>query len=154
MGKPQASSPEKDQILERYTRLSHHSAQLRHRLDNSASTTPSPYSSPQQTHPTFPPYPSPVNSPTPTSDSTEDEALLYEVDNQIKTTLTELLNCESVKHDKTFRAWVQSKLMDAEHELKQQRRRRSITANETMRAFGGGVHYGNEPATLTLRTAV
>jgi hypothetical protein len=64
-----------------------------------------------------------------------DEASLYEINQQIKTTLTELLNCASVKHDKTVRAWVQTKLMDAEHQLKRQRKRRSSASQETMKTF-------------------
>ncbi|KAI9836872.1 MAG: hypothetical protein M1819_001037 [Sarea resinae] len=56
----------------------------------------------------------------------EDDERLYDVNHQIKTVLTQLLNCDSVKHDNRFRNWVQSRLMDAEHELKQQRRRRSL----------------------------
>lgn len=78
--------------------------------------------------------------------------MLYEINQQIKTTLTELLNCDSVKHDKAFRAWVQSKLMDAEHELKKQRRRRSsasVGANETMRAFEVSHPWATSPAALT-----
>jgi Na+-translocating ferredoxin:NAD+ oxidoreductase RnfC subunit len=64
-----------------------------------------------------------------------DEASLYEVNHQIKCLLTDLLNCESVKSDKLYRAWVQARLMDAEHELKRQRRRRSSAAQETLRAI-------------------
>lgn len=50
------------------------------------------------------------------------ERKLYHVNQQIKTTLTELLNCESVKRDRLYRAWVQTRLMEAERELKQGRR--------------------------------
>lgn len=42
----------------------------------------------------------------------------------IKATLTDLLNCESVKRDAKTRLWVQTRLMEAEMELKRQRRRR------------------------------
>lgn len=66
---------------------------------------------------------------------------MFEVNQQIKATLTSLLNCESVKHDQEFRAWVQERLMDAEHELKRARRRRSSLEREevTKKAwdFGG-----------------
>jgi len=48
----------------------------------------------------------------------EDEQKLLNVNQQIKTTLTELLNCESVRGDRRYRMWVQSRLMDAEKELK------------------------------------
>lgn len=56
-----------------------------------------------------------------------DEEQLREVNLQIKTTLTELLNCEQARHDEQYRAWVQGRLMEAERELKGLRyRRRSI----------------------------
>lgn len=54
-----------------------------------------------------------------------DSKALCQINQQIKATLTEMLNNDSVKHDEKFRAWIQSRLMDAEMELKQQRRRRS-----------------------------
>ncbi|KAF1810854.1 hypothetical protein P152DRAFT_373930, partial [Eremomyces bilateralis CBS 781.70] len=54
-----------------------------------------------------------------------DEAKLFDINHQIKATLTELLNAPSVRHDERMRAWVQERLMDAEQELKRQRRRRS-----------------------------
>jgi len=56
---------------------------------------------------------------------TEDRNKLYEINQQIKATLTELLNTDSVKHDYKFRAWIQGRLMDAEMEMRRQRRRRS-----------------------------
>lgn len=56
-----------------------------------------------------------------------DEEQLREVNLQIKTTLTELLNCNQARHDEQYRAWVQSRLMEAERELKGLRcRRKSI----------------------------
>ncbi|KZF21437.1 hypothetical protein L228DRAFT_269815 [Xylona heveae TC161] len=61
-----------------------------------------------------------------------DETKLYGVNHQIKTTLTGLLNCESVKHDAAFRSWVQSRLMDAEMELRAQKRRRSSVSEEVV----------------------
>lgn len=53
----------------------------------------------------------------------EDENKLKDVNLQIKSTLTELLNCESVRSDRKYRMWVQSRLMDAEKELKVSRTR-------------------------------
>jgi len=50
-----------------------------------------------------------------------DEHKLKDVNLQIKSTLTELLNCESVRGDRRYRTWVQSRLMDAERELKTER---------------------------------
>lgn len=66
-----------------------------------------------------------------------DEDNLHDLLQQMKTELTELLNCESVKHDKSLRPWVQAKLMDAELELRHYRRRRSNhSINEkTLKAF-------------------
>lgn len=52
----------------------------------------------------------------------EEEKKLVQVNQQIKTTLTELLNCESVRQDRLYSVWVQSRLMDAERELKGARR--------------------------------
>jgi len=52
------------------------------------------------------------------SEILEDEQKLLNINQQIKSTLTELLNCESVRNDKQYRTWVQSRLMDAEMELK------------------------------------
>ena len=53
----------------------------------------------------------------------EDEMKLKSVNQQIKSTLTDLLNCESVKGDRRYRAWVMTRLMDAEKELKTSRSR-------------------------------
>lgn len=50
---------------------------------------------------------------------------MRDVNLQIKSTLTELLNCESVRSDGRYRMWVQSRLMEAERELRGARRRRS-----------------------------
>ena len=54
-----------------------------------------------------------------------EEAKLCDVNEGIKRALTELLNCEAVRHDRAFRTWVQSRLMDTERELRSGRRRRS-----------------------------
>jgi len=51
----------------------------------------------------------------------EDEMRLKDVNQQIKSTLTELLNCESVRGDRRYRMWIQTRLMDAEKELKNNR---------------------------------
>jgi hypothetical protein len=48
----------------------------------------------------------------------EDELKLMDVNQEIKSTLTELLNCESVRGDRKYRRWIQTRLMDAERELK------------------------------------
>ncbi|TKA37268.1 hypothetical protein B0A54_11253 [Friedmanniomyces endolithicus] len=61
-----------------------------------------------------------------------DESKLYDVNHNIKSTLTELLNCEAVRHDHTMRLWVQTRLLDAEQELKRQRRRRNSLPSITL----------------------
>jgi len=53
-----------------------------------------------------------------------DEAKLADISSRIKTTLTDLLNCDAVKNDNRMRSWVATRLMDVEHELKEQKRRR------------------------------
>lgn len=55
----------------------------------------------------------------------EDSHKLCEVNQQIKAMLTELLNTESVRSDEKYRAWVQERLLDAEHQIRLQRRRQS-----------------------------
>jgi len=55
-------------------------------------------------------------------DELAEELKLVHINQQIKTTLTELLNCESVRNDRQYRMWVQTRLMDAEKELKHTRR--------------------------------
>jgi len=50
---------------------------------------------------------------------------LIEINKEIKATLTELLNTDSVRADEKYRQWVQSRLMDAEQQIRRQRRRRS-----------------------------
>ncbi|KAF1916416.1 hypothetical protein BDU57DRAFT_231407 [Ampelomyces quisqualis] len=56
---------------------------------------------------------------------TEESHKLAEINQQIIATLTELLNTESVRSDDKSRAWIQEKLMDAEHQIRRQRRRHS-----------------------------
>lgn len=51
----------------------------------------------------------------------EVEQKLKNVNQQIKTALTDLLNCESVRSDMRYRKWVQTRLMDTERELKENR---------------------------------
>lgn len=54
-----------------------------------------------------------------------EEQRLSRVNESIKRTLTELLNCSSVRADRSLRMWVQSRLMETEKELRSGRRRRS-----------------------------
>lgn len=59
---------------------------------------------------------------------TEETHKLAELNQQIIATLTELLNTESVRSDDESRAWIQERLMEAEHQIRRQRRRRSSNA--------------------------
>lgn len=54
-----------------------------------------------------------------------EERRLFDIDESIKRALTELLNCESVRSDRSMRLWIQSRLMETEKELRSGRRRRS-----------------------------
>ena len=65
----------------------------------------------------------------------EDENQLKNVNEQIKCTLTDLLNCEGVRGDRRYRMWVQTRLMDAEKELTGSRSR---TCERRMEDVSGG----------------
>ncbi|KAK0387479.1 hypothetical protein NLU13_5791 [Sarocladium strictum] len=54
-----------------------------------------------------------------------EEQRLFDVNEGIKRTLMELLNCDAVRGDASFRMWVQTRLMETEKELRSGRRRRS-----------------------------
>lgn len=56
-------------------------------------------------------------------ESSADERRPPVVDMSIKHVLTELLNCEGVRHDASMRFWVQSRLMETEKKLRSDRRR-------------------------------
>lgn len=55
----------------------------------------------------------------------EEEQRLFDVNEGIKRALTELLNGDQAKSDRSFRTWVQCRLMDTEKELRSERRRKS-----------------------------
>ncbi|KAK4991908.1 hypothetical protein LTR66_002130 [Elasticomyces elasticus] len=109
--------------------------------DSTPPTFPSNMFSSPNVHNTINPIPEEA-----VSDSSDSETLglsvdqdsLYDINKQIKTTLTDLLNCESVKHDGSgkFRLWIQSRLMEAEKELKKQKRRRISGGSEQADAIG------------------
>ncbi|KAF2160542.1 hypothetical protein M409DRAFT_28926 [Zasmidium cellare ATCC 36951] len=61
--------------------------------------------------------------------SPSEERKLYTINHEIKTTLTDLLNCDAVRNDTKMRLWIQTRLMDAERELKRQRRCRQRMAS-------------------------
>ncbi|KAH8808036.1 hypothetical protein F5884DRAFT_752595 [Xylogone sp. PMI_703] len=69
-----------------------------------------------------------------------DEHKLRDVNLQIKTTLTDLLNCEHVRCDSQYRTWVQERLMNAEMELRgsrsRSRERRVSGTSEDVRRLG------------------
>jgi hypothetical protein len=67
---------------------------------------------------------------------TEESHKLAELNRQIVATLTELLNTESVRSDEKCRAWIQERLMEAEHQNRRQRRRHS---SETEREFASAI---------------
>jgi len=51
------------------------------------------------------------------TENIECNTALNDLNNEIKCTLTNLLNCEGVKTDERYRTWVQSRLMDTEKKL-------------------------------------
>ncbi|QDS78097.1 hypothetical protein FKW77_003973 [Venturia effusa] len=154
-GRRTSSSSDKDQFMSRYRRLSQQSESIQQRLNSISSvhsddsnspleTTPSPEQTFSRTYndQNITSFPMASTWSQPHSEAAADpfvdtagEASLYEINQQIKSTLTELLNCDGVKHDRIFRAWVQSRLMEAEHQLKKQRRRKSSISPETMKTF-------------------
>ena len=171
----------KDEMFERYLRLSRESERLKYRLSqtlpstlytdvfnaagyrrksasptsrrssnattHNSSTSQSPSLSPSLSHTAAmaqqhlwdargcPTPPLPGAAPTRGANSHElsDEEALKSVSQQMKAILTELLNCPAVKHDQGLRAWVQERLMDAEHEIRNQKRRRSSAERELKR---------------------
>ncbi|KAA8627113.1 hypothetical protein PtrSN002B_001711 [Pyrenophora tritici-repentis] len=60
---------------------------------------------------------------------TEESHKLAEINHQIVATLTELMNTECIRNDEKQRAWVQSRLMEAEHQIRRERRRHSSTVS-------------------------
>lgn len=55
----------------------------------------------------------------------EEEQRLFDVNEAMKRALTELLNGDQARSDRTFRNWVQCRLMETEKELRSERRRKS-----------------------------
>ncbi|PSR83934.1 hypothetical protein BD289DRAFT_334211, partial [Coniella lustricola] len=54
-----------------------------------------------------------------------EETKLFSVNEGIKRSLTELLNCETVRCDQALRQWIMGRLLEVEQELRVGRRRRS-----------------------------
>ncbi|KAI9708447.1 MAG: hypothetical protein M1820_003908 [Bogoriella megaspora] len=145
MANPMNRSPERSASLQKYLAL--HSQQTRIRdlvrrhsyslsppispgSQSISSLSSSPISPPTFALSPFSPHaistiPEEVEVPQDRFDEEEtEEQKLYDINKQIKSTLTDLLNCDSTKQDTKFRVWVQTRLMDAETELRRHRRRR------------------------------
>lgn len=160
---PSSKSSEWAPSLENYLVLQSQQDQLRRRLSINT-TASSTACSPQSTSPTTQsPSHSNFSSPTtsfygatslplaPTAPASAyvqvgpEVRQLRDVSQQIKLTLTDLLNCERGRTDDAFRAWIQARLLDAEHELKRQRRRHSsgdkLAADSIGEYFGGRDRY-------------
>ena len=100
-------------------------------MPDSRSSSVSPLSSSPASPPAFPfgthaipTIPEEVEESDEADDIEEEENKLYDINKQIKLTLTDLLNCDSTRTDSKFRGWVQTRLMDAEMELRRHRKRR------------------------------
>ncbi|KAI9776638.1 MAG: hypothetical protein M1839_009444 [Geoglossum umbratile] len=122
MENPRATNPARAKALQTYLLLhSQHDELLRRLQSPSSSTSASPSPSPTPSSAAPPP---PTNT-LPASRSNTDQdpyALLLTVNNQTKAILTSLLACSSAREDPNFRAWVQSRLMETEQELRDWRR--------------------------------
>lgn len=66
-----------------------------------------------------------VVDPAAMAEMASEEARLFTINEGIKRSLTELLNCETVRSDQAFRQWIMGRLMEVEKELRVGRRRRS-----------------------------
>lgn len=60
---------------------------------------------------------------------TEESHKLAEINQQIVATLTELMNTDCIRNDEKQRAWIQERLMEAEHQIRRERRRHSSNAS-------------------------
>lgn len=80
---------------------------------------------------------------------TAESRRLSELNHQIVATLTELMNTESVRSDEKHRAWIQERLMEAEHQIRRERRRHSSTAE---RDFASAIAHQLEVGLSTSKT--
>lgn len=140
-------------LQEQHTELSIHLEQMRPRQSSlsGASTTSSPDSTPNSSDAyAYPAMPSPrkrsrgqarcsgwadsrrasaVLDTIPDEETMQaisaEEQRLFDVNESIKRALTEMLNCDIVRSDSSMRMWTQTRLMEAEKELRSGRRRRS-----------------------------
>lgn len=63
--------------------------------------------------------------PTTLAEMLSEEARLFTINEGIKRSLTELLNCDTTRGDPAFRQWIMTRLLEVEKELRSGRRRRS-----------------------------
>lgn len=141
----------RDLTLQRYHLLHEEHESIRRHLDelssetssssSSAATTPSPTLSPtrasafgqnrrhgQSGRRVFS-EPDMAVDPTTLAEVLSEEARLCSINEGIKRSLTELLNCEAGRGDQAFRQWVMSRLLEVEKELRSGRRRRSCPSD-------------------------
>ncbi|KAF2661831.1 hypothetical protein K491DRAFT_700853 [Lophiostoma macrostomum CBS 122681] len=80
----------------------------------------------------------------------DDSRKLAEINQQIKATLTELLNTESVRNDSKYRAWIQERLMDAERNIRRNRRHHSSGDREMAASIADHFSpHGSLPTRMT-----
>lgn len=84
------------------------------------------------------------------NDTEGKETKLNDLKLQIKCALTNLLNCEGVKTDMRYRAWVQKRLMDTEKDLGDFRRQACENSKNEL-IFGGNVSRNEEKAEWKVR---
>lgn len=70
-----------------------------------------------------------VLDPSTLAEVASEEARLFAINEGIKRSLTELLNCETVRVDQAFRQWIMARLLEVEKELRVGRRRRSCPSD-------------------------
>lgn len=63
--------------------------------------------------------------PTTLAEVLSEEARLFTINEGIKRSLTELLNCDTTRGDQGLRQWIMTRLLEVEKELRSGRRRRS-----------------------------
>lgn len=80
---------------------------------------------------------------------TDESNKLYEINQQIVATLMELLNTDAVKTDPKYRAFIQERLMESEHQMRRQRRRHSSNAE---RDFASSIAHHLELGLNTSKT--
>lgn len=68
--------------------------------------------------------------------------MLYSTNHNLKSSLTDLLNCKAVRENDQMRAWVQTRLMEAERELKRQRRKK-LSVPVVLFSPSGGYYEGD-----------